>query len=309
MALQSLPPGTGVNWLQRGLRMAVRKPEGIYGAVAMIVLAVFVQSAVQGLAGVVLGRGSAAYMLVLVAVMVAGVMVYPLLFGGVLRVVHAMRHDRPGVRALQVFETFAPGQSRNQIIVFGVFMALLWLLTLTAIMLTVGQGLWAWYQEVMQLSASVYQQGADAAPVTLPPLPDGAGLAVVLFLAAGVLFGGINAIGLGQVALARRPALEALQDGVRGTLQNLLPLVVLAGAGFVLALLVLAAVAVLLSLLAAFLVVIHMVPLVMLLVLPLEIGLVFVGYAVMFCTMYAIWEDVSGGSTPQADVAPTRIAA
>ena len=43
----------------------------------------------------------------------------------------------------------------------------------------------------------------------------------------GVRLCGIYSIALGQVALCRRPASDALRDGLAGSLKNLLPLLVM----------------------------------------------------------------------------------
>src|SRR5690606_17618544 len=155
----------------------------------------------------------------------ASLVVFPLLIGGVLRVIDAAEHGRPTAPGA-VFEPFRAGRGGGRLVGFGLLMSALYLLVFGVLVGTLGEGLPEWYAQVMQLQ--VEAAGRPIQPGDLPDPPPGLGKVLGLGLLLGMFLGGAYAIGFGQVALGGRGVLGAVRDGLAGALRNLLPIVVLA---------------------------------------------------------------------------------
>jgi hypothetical protein len=127
-----------------------------------------------------------------------------------------------------------------------------------------------------------------------PPPPEIFGAfmrAYAVGLAVMFLIGGMWAIGYGQVAIGRRPVVEALVDGLTGTLKNLVPMIVLLLAmivvGIVLAIALMIVVGVLVligKLVGDWFVLVTFV--------PLYVGFVLAMFVVTFGLSYFFWRDV-----------------
>src|SRR3546814_13832895 len=83
---------------------------------------------------------------------------YPLLIGGVLRVIDAAEHGRP-VHATALFDTFRAGNDAGRLIGFGVAMLVAYLAVFALVVGLFGQDFTAWY---MELTAASTQNDADA---------------------------------------------------------------------------------------------------------------------------------------------------
>ena len=144
---------------------------------------------------------------------------------------------------------------------------------------------------------------AGGTPPTDPgSLPSGFGAFFAVMIVVTLVIYAVQALGMGQVALAGRGVFGALADGVAGGVKNVLPLLVLLlitlGAAF-------------LAGLAVFLVVMLLgligkavgMWLAVLLGIPLYLFLLVALYVVMFGVMYHMWRDICG---EQAVKAPPR---
>jgi hypothetical protein len=268
-------------------------PRAVFGAVALLALVGLVPSVIQLVLQSGLGLGTTASLAVMAACTLAMVVVYPLLIGGVLRVIDAAEHGRP-THAAALFDTFRAGSGAGRLVGFGVAMFVAYLVLFVAVVALFGQDFSGWYMEL--LSASTQNDPAAQAKV-LQDVPDGFGTMMALGTLAGLFFSGIYAIGFGQVALAGRGVGSALVDGVAGTLKNVLPILLLAMvvfAGFLAFALALAMVISLLGMVGGL---VHP-ALAVLLAAPVYLGGLLMLYVVMFGVMYFMWRDVCGEAAP-----------
>lgn len=283
---RALSPGAGWSWLRRAINLGRRNPRAIFGAAALLALVALMPSLVQLLLQYGLKLGAESTLMVVGAMSLVMMVIYPLLIGGLLRVIDAAEHGRP-TRAMAIFDTFRSGNGGAQLIGFGVLLSAIYIAVFVLVIWLFGKELFAWYMELLS-SGMAAEPGT---PPQLPELPDGFGTVMALGTVVGLLFSGIYALGFGQVALGGRGIGGALGDGVSGTLKNLLPIVVLAIVSvasciafvlvLVLVMAVLGGLVALVSKALAFVV-----------VLPLYLGMLLVMYVVMFGVMYYMWRDI-----------------
>ncbi|HEY9541924.1 MAG TPA: hypothetical protein VIR05_09860, partial [Luteimonas sp.] len=229
MSTHATSPAAGWSWLKQAVHLGRRNPRAVFGAVALLALVALVPSLVQVTLQSVLGLGATGTMMVMAACTLVMVVVYPLLIGGVLRVIDAAEHGRP-VHATALFDTFRAGNDAGRLIGFGVAMFVAYLAVFALVVGLFGQDFMAWYMELLAAST---QNDADAQAKVLQDIPDGFGTLMALGTLAGLFFGGVYTIGFGQVALRGRSVGSALADGVAGTLKNVLPIGLLAVVAFV----------------------------------------------------------------------------
>lgn len=293
MSTHARGPAAGWSWLKQAIHLGRSNPRAVFGAVVLLALVAMAPSLLQ-LVVSALGLGATAAMAAMAVSTLAMAVVYPLLIGGVLRVIDAAEHGRP-THAGALFETFRAGADRGRLVGFGVVMFVAYLVVFVAVVALFGQDFSGWYAQL--LAASTQNDPAAQASV-LRDVPPGFGRLMALGVLAGLFFGGVYAIGLGQVALGGSGVRAALADGLAGTLKNVLPIVLLAGVAFVgffafalvvgLALLLLAGIGGLVHPLLA-----------MLLAAPVYFGALLVLYVVMFGVMYYMWRDVCGADVPR----------
>src|SRR5690606_21116737 len=216
--------------------------------------------------------------------------VFPLLIGGVLRVIDATERGLPA-SATGVFEPFRGGHGGGRLIGFGLLMTALYLLVFGTIIGSFGQGLPEWYMQMVQLTMEA--GGKPVQPDDIPSPPSGLGMVVALGLLFGLFLGGAYAIGFGQVALGGRRVLAAVGDGLTGALKNLLPIVVLAILSVVAMFALLLVVGLVGGLLMLVGGLVHP-ALGMLLVAPVYLAMMLLMYVVMFGVMYHMWRDICG---------------
>jgi hypothetical protein len=283
-------PGAGWSWLARAVNLGRNNPRAVIGAIAIVAALALVPSLLQmGLQSALSGSPQSAMVVGGLATL-ASLVVFPLLIGGVLRVIDAAEHGRPTAPGA-VFEPFRAGRGGGRLVGFGLLMSALYLLVFGVLVGTLGEGLPEWYAQVMQLQ--VEAAGRPIQPGDLPDPPPGLGKVLGLGLLLGMFLGGAYAIGFGQVALGGRGVLGAVRDGLAGALRNLLPIVVLA----VLSVLALFALFLVLMLVGGLLMLVGSLvhpALGMLLVAPLYLGMILLMYVVMFGVMYHMWRDVCG---------------
>lgn len=289
MATRAMGPGAGWSWLKQAINLGRNNPRAVFGAVALLALVGLIPSVLQLALQFGAGLGPEQVLMVVGLLTLAMIVVYPLLIGGVLRVIHDSEHGRP-TRATALFDTFRAGNGRGRLIGFGVLLTVIYIATFVLMLAAVGGDFMSWY---MQVVTAGMQPDAAGAAATLPALPQGFGTVMGLSMLAGLFFGGVYAIGFGQVALAGRGVGASLGDGVVGTLKNLLPILVLAVIVFVLMLALMLVVLLVGGLLAVVGGMVHE-ALAMLLIVPVYLGMLLVMYVVMFGVMYYMWRDVCG---------------
>ncbi|GAA4856350.1 hypothetical protein GCM10023332_05020 [Luteimonas vadosa] len=289
-------PGAGLGWLKNAINLGRHNAKAVFGAVALMALVALVPSLVQLLLQQGLGVGPQSMLMVAGLLTLAMIVVYPLLVGGMLRVIHASENGQP-THATALFDTFRAGNGAGRLIGFGVLLTAIYITVFLAVIMAVGKDFLSWYMQVINLSL---QAGDPSQLPALPALPEGFGTLMALGTLVGLFFGGIYAIGFGQITLAGRTIGEALADGVGGTLKNLLPLLVLAVVVFVAMIVLMIVVALVGGLLMLIGGLVHQ-SLALLLLAPVYLGMLLVMYVVMFGVMYFMWRDVCGDPPPTAD--------
>lgn len=294
MSTRAMGPATGWSWLARAVNLGRNNPRAVIGGIALVALVAIVPSIVQVAVQPVLGAQPDALLTVVGLTTLASLVVFPLLIGGVLRIIDAAEHARP-VGAGDVFSAFRAGQGALRLIGFGLLMTAVYLLVFGVIIGAFGQGLPEWYMQLMQLSMEA--GGKPVQPEDIPAPPSGLGMVMALGLLAGLFLGGAYAIGFGQVALGGRGVLAAVGDGLAGSLKNLLPIIVMA----VLSIVALFALTLVVALVGGLLAVIGGLvhpALAMLLVAPVYLGMIMLMYVVMFGVMYHMWRDICAEPAP-----------
>ncbi len=291
MTIRNVGAGHGWAWLVQAVNVGRGNPRAVYGAVALVALLALLPSVLQVVLQLLFGLDPQAQLMVVGATSLLSILVYPLLIGGVMRVIDAVEHGRPA-QAVDVFSTFSAEAGAGRLVGFGLLMGLIYIATFYTLVSLFGEGVPEWYLEVMTRSQELGTQAATpGAGADLPLPPAGIGPLMALALLFGVYYAAVYAIGLAQVALGGRPVTGALRDGLAGALKNVLPVLVVAAiamaGGFAL-MLVFGVVVVLLSAVANL---IHP-ALAGVLVLPLYMALLLVLYIVMFGVMYAMWRDI-----------------
>ncbi|MCY7355172.1 MAG: hypothetical protein LH470_08885 [Lysobacter sp.] len=288
MTTRAMGPAAGWHWLKQGINLGRHNPKAIFGAVALVALVALIPSVIQLVLTQGLKLTPETVLSVVGLTTLLSIVVYPLLIGGVLRVIDASENGRP-THAAAVFDTFKPGHDAGRLIGFGVLLTVLYIAAFVAVIGLFGKDFFGWYLQVI----STAMQAQAPSPAVLPAMPEGLGLVMAFGVLVGLFFGGVYTIGFGQVALGGRGIGEALVDGVKGTMKNVLPIVVAAIIviiGFIAIALVFALVGMLVAVIGSLL---H--PTVGLILLaPLYIGFLLVLYVVMFGAMYFMWRDVAG---------------
>lgn len=291
MTTRAMGPGAAWRWLVQAINLGRNNPRAVFGGVVLVALVAMIPSLIQGVLQYVFKLGPDAIMTVVGLISLASIVVYPLLFGGLLRVIDAAENGRP-TEAGAVFAPFQAGQGAGRMIGFGVLMAVIYLALFLLVISMLGKEFLAWYWNLITTANGMQGTGGAGTPPASLEVPTGFGFVLTLGSVAGLFLGGVYAIGFGQVALGRSRVGAALGDGIAGTLKNLLPLLVLSVlgiAGMLALVVVLAIVGGLIMLVSKTLGTI--------LLLPIYFGMILVMYVVMFGVMYYMWRDICG-STP-----------
>lgn len=291
MSTRTLGPGAGFGWIKRAINLGSGNPKAIIGAAVLVMLVSLVPSVINALAQYALAASPSAAASIVVVTTLLSLLVYPLLTGGMLRVIHATETGRPVV-ATDVFNTFSPEGGMARLIGFGVLMTLAYIGFFVALVMgLLGPEVVDWYVQLLAASASMDPAATSGTTPALPTPPDGFGLFVALALLFGLFFGGVYTLGFGQVAIGGHGIGKALADGVTGTLKNALPIVLLAIVAFIgLFLLAIAGtlIVVLLGLVGGL---VHP-TFGAILAIPAYLVLLLVIYVVIFGIMYFMWRDI-----------------
>lgn len=297
MTTRAVSPGGGWRWFRQAIDLGRSNPKAIFGAVALLALIALIPSMIQMLLQFGLGLGPEVVMVVIGLTTLASIVVYPLLIGGLLRVIDAAENGR-ATHASAIFDTFHAGGDRARLIGFGLLMTAIYLGVFLLVVSLFGKDFMDWYWKLIT-AAQAQQAGGAPMPPELLALPEGFGQVMALGSLFALFMGGVYAIGFGQVALGGRSLGAALGDGVGGTLKNVLPMLVLV----VLAVAAMFALALVVSLVGGILMLfgslVHP-SLGLLLVMPVYIGMLLVVYVVMFGVMYHMWRDICGEQTAKA---------
>src|SRR5690606_11740517 len=151
MSTRAMGPATGWSWLARAVNLGRANPRAVIGAIALVALVAVLPSIVQMVLQPAMGAQPNALLTVAALTTLASLIVFPLLIGGVLRVIDATEHGRPAV-ATGVFDAFRGGSGAGRLIGFGLLMTALYLLVFGTIIGSFGQGLPEWYMQLMQLT-------------------------------------------------------------------------------------------------------------------------------------------------------------
>lgn len=298
MTTRAVSPGSGWRWFRQAINLGRNNPKAVFGAVALLAVIALIPSVIQMALQYGLGLSPQAVMVVIGLTTMVSLVIYPLLIGGLLRVIHAAENGRP-TRATAIFDTFQAGGDRVPLILFGLLMTAIYLAVFLAVISLFGKDFMTWYWALIT-ATQAQQAGGAALPPEAMALPEGFGRVMGIGSLFALFMGGVYAIGFGQVALGGRRVGAAFADGLAGTLKNVLPIVVLA----VLAVVAMFGLVLVVGIIAAILMLVgglvHK-ALGVLLLAPIYIGMLLVIYVVMFGVMYFMWRDICGDNAPVAD--------
>lgn len=302
MTTRAVSPGSGWRWFRQAINLGRNNPKAVFGAVALMAVIALIPSVIQLLLQYGLGLGPEAVMMVIGVTTLASIVIYPLLIGGLLRVIHASENNQP-THATAIFDTFQAGHDRGRLIGFGLLMTAIYLGVFLLVISLFGKDFMAWYWQLIT-AAQAQQAGGAAMSPEMMALPEGFGRVMAIGSLFALFMGGVYAIGFGQVALGGRSVGAALSDGLGGTLKNVLPIVLLA----VLAVIAMFALALVVGIIGGILMLVGSLihkALGLLLVMPIYLGMLLVVYVVMFGVMYFMWRDICG-EAPAADAPAAR---
>src|SRR5690606_22050755 len=171
MSTHARNPAAGWSWLKQAIHLGRGNPRAVFGAVALLALVAMLPSLVQVVLQSALGLGTTGTMAVMAASTLVMVVVYPLLIGGVLRVIDAAEHGRP-VHATALFDTFRAGNDAGRLVGFGVAMFAAYIAVFVVVVGLFGQDFLAWYMEVLAAST---QNDAEAQAKVLQDIPESFG--------------------------------------------------------------------------------------------------------------------------------------
>ena len=294
MTTRAMGPLAALGWLKNAVNLGRNNPKAVFGGAALLlvtaVVATLAVGLLSGLVAAFAGSGTGAMfaaMLVLVPLMV----VIGMLTVGYLRLVDAVESGRPA-RALDVFGGFGDLPTSLRVIGLMILIAVLQNLLIFGVLSVFAAGVLEWYMQTMQASMTGDVTAAMA------QMPAGLGTAYLAMMVVGMVFFGVQAVALGQVALRGRGLFAGLGDGFAGAFKNLLPLLVLT-LGYIVGLVLLGILAVLLVMLVGVLMKAVGAWLGFVIAVPLYLAFVLALIVVGFGAMYHLWRDVcSGRETP-----------
>lgn len=298
MTTRAVGPGRGWGWLQQAINLGRHNPRAIFGAAALMAVVALIPSVLQIVLQLVFKESASATMAVMAITTVLSMVVTALLIGGMLRVIHAAENGQP-THATAIFDPFRESEVRGRLIGFGVLMMVIYLGVFFAVLSLFGKDFMHWYWELITSAQAMQAAGGTAAPPNLAEMPEGLGRVMAIGSLFALFMGGVYALGFGQVALGGRRVGEAFVDGLRGTIKNVLPIVVLAVLS-VLGMLVLTIGVVLVAGIITLVVGLVSKTLALVLLLPIYFAMILLMYVVMFGVMYFIWRDVCSDAPPVA---------
>ena len=294
MNARTVSMGAPFGWLMKAIDVGRRNPRALFGGFALVMLVGLVPSVVQLGLQVALAGSPQLMMALYLLVLLASLVLMPPLTGGALRLLHACETGQPAA-ATDVLAGYADRPFAVRMILTALLMMLVYLVVF-GVLYAVMPG--------KEFMAELFARSVATPPGGQPDmsnLPDfppsfllwllGAG-AVLMVLAHAYL------LAFSHAALGGHGAVEAVGQGFKATLKNVLPLL-----GFTLAMCVVGFVAMLvlalvIGLLAGALMLVSPV-LAGVVLLPVYLGVMLVLYVVMFGFYYHGWREIFGA--PAAD--------
>lgn len=298
MTTRAVGPGSGWGWLQQAINLGRNNPRAIFGAAALMAIVALLPSVLQLVLQLVFQGSPGAIMAIIAVTTVLSLVVSSLMIGGMLRVIHAAENGQP-THATAIFDTFRDGHVRGRLIGFGVLMMVIYMGVFIAVASLFGNDFMRWYWELITSAQAIQAAGGTAPPPNLAEMPDGLGQIMAIGSLFAMFMGGVYAVGFGQVALGDRGIGQAFADGLRGTVKNVLPIVVLAVLSLLAGLVLMIGVVLVAAILTLVLGMLSKALAVALLV-PIYFALILLIYVVMFGVMYFMWRDIC------TDAPPTR---
>ena len=244
-------------WLIDAVDVGRHQPQVVIAAVVAVVLVGMLPSLpaqLMALAGS--APGMATHLVLQGVSALFGLLVMPVLYAGVYRILDGAERGRP-VHVAQIAQGFSDGSFGRIVGVafLGLLLAVALVVAMGVVMaITVGleemKALQAWLQQVVALSE---QHAGNPPPAAIQALGIPAGLGAILgvvlaFLPAWILVSLGSAWGLVSVALLGRGAVEAFAAGLRAAFANALPILAMVVALLLPALLLLGVVGIVLGL-------------------------------------------------------------
>ena len=295
MTTRAMGPLAALGWLKNAVNLGRNNPKAVFGGAALLlvtaVVATLAVGLLSGLVAAFAGSGTGAKFAAMLLVLVPLMVVIGMLTVGYLRLVDAVESGRPA-RALDVFGGFGDLPTSLRVIGLMILIAVLQNLLIFGVLSVFAAGVLEWYMQTMQASMTGDVTAAMA------QMPAGLGTAYLAMMVVGMVFFGVQAVALGQVALRGRGLFAGLGDGFAGAFKNLLPLLVLT-LGYIVGLVLLGILAVLLVMLVGVLMKAVGAWLGFVIAVPLYLAFVLALIVVGFGAMYHLWRDVcSGRETP-----------
>lgn len=298
MTTRAVGPGRGWGWLQQAINLGRNNPKAIFGASALMAVVSLIPSVLQISLQSAFKESPSALMAIMAVTTVLSMVVTALLVGGLLRVIHAAENGQP-THATAIFDTFRDRHLRGRLIGFGVLMMVIYLGVFIAVISLFGQEFMRWYWELITSAQALQAAGGTSTAPTLAQMPEGLGRVMAIGSLFALFMGGVYAVGFGQVALADRKVGEAFVDGLRGTIKNVLPIVVLAVLSLLAMLLLVIGVGLVVAIVTLVVGMLSKALAVVLLV-PIYFGMILLMYVVIFGVMYFMWRDICSDAPPLA---------
>ncbi len=290
MTTRAVGPGRGWGWLKQAINLGRNNPKAVFGATALMAVVALIPSVLQVVLQLVFKESPGVIMAVVAVMTFVSLVVTSLMIGGLLRVIHAAENGQP-THATAVFDPFGEPQLRGRLIGFGVLMMSIYVGVFVLVVSLFGQDFMRWYWELITSAQAMQASGGAAQPPDLANMPQGLGRIMAIGSLFGLFMGGIYAIGFGQVAVGGRSIGEAFMDGARGTIKNVLPIVVLAVLSVVAVLVLTVGVVLVVGIITLAVGAISKL-LAAALVVPIYFGMILLIYVVMFGVMYFMWRDI-----------------
>ena len=290
MTTRAMNAMAGFDWLKNGINLGRTNPKAVFGGAALLLVGVIAATFAGGLlAGVLLamlGSGITGMAVAFLVVALPVLVVMGMLMVGYLRLVAAVESGRPA-GAFDVFGGFTDRATSLRVIGFVLLLQLAQYALMIGLLSAFAGDVIEWYMQLIQASAT-------GATPDLAGMPEGLGIAYLVMGVLGLVFFGIQSVGLYQIVLRGRGVFNALGDGFAGTFKNLLPLLVLMVA-YVVALIVVVIAAVLLVLLVGLLAKLVGAWLGLVIGAVLYVAFLLACCVVAFGVMYHLWRDVCSG--------------
>lgn len=289
MTARSVSMGAPFRWLMKALDVGRRQPGALFGGFALLLLVALVPSVLQ-LAGQRLFAAAPAALLTVYAVsVVLSLVLVPPLLGSAFRLLHACESGQPA-SATDIFHGYRD-------LGFGLRMLLTMLLAAAVYVLLFGLLFVAlpgkeFFAELI-VRAAATPPGGQPDMSGMPPFPPGFLLWLLGAMLGVLVLTNAYMLAFARAALNRQGPVAALLDGLRATLKNLLPFlliaIVVAIVGFIALMIFALVVGLVFGLLAAV-----SLGLALVVAVPIYLALMLVLYVVMFGYYYNAWHDLFG---------------